>query len=498
MRITIAILFVVVTAACTQHNPDSCCTTQPQCDSFGLDHVIGCDGNKVCDPNGVCIAPQCATSVDCTSPDTPICENQLCVAACTTDDECVGIAGRPYCATDGVCVACKDDSQCTLDAPVCDAAARACRGCADDMECPGGVCLEADGTCKLDADVYFVASNGVDAGNCTRSTPCATIPFVLAKTTPPTKIIHILGGNLIVGTSMLTIDHPVYIDGSGTTLGGVLSGPVLHFAPQAQSSVLSHVIVTAPNNPADNPAITVDASVALRVYDAVIKRGIKITNGSVAVFKSTFNDPTVLVGGIDCTSGTVSVDTSTFTASTVKSSNCPVTLKRNRFDETNVACFSISGGTAILENNLFVVGSELDDCGDLLGVAPGSVVRFNTFVNTADVVADGVALACGSDVDVTSNIFAYNSTQPHGPTPTCLAKFSLYDAITTEPLGTNSIMANGATFFANKAAKDFHLATGSPAIGVAEPNLAVTVDLDGTPRPSPTGTAPDMGAFESP
>jgi hypothetical protein len=48
MRIHFVWLLLLVAAACTRHNPASCCSTQQQCDSFGLKQITGCASGKVC------------------------------------------------------------------------------------------------------------------------------------------------------------------------------------------------------------------------------------------------------------------------------------------------------------------------------------------------------------------------------------------------------------------------------------------------------------------
>jgi hypothetical protein len=48
--------------------------------------------------------------------------------------------------------------------------------------------------------------------------------------------------------------------------------------------------------------------------------------------------------------------------------------------------------------------------------------------------------------------------------------------------------------FVNRAAGDFHVLTGSPAVDSANSSYAVSRAFDGTLRPQ--GAAPDLGAYE--
>jgi hypothetical protein len=487
--------FVLLASACTKHNPDSCCATVEQCGELGISGITLCDTGRTCDTTGTCVAVQCISSADCTSADAPICENQLCVAKCTTDDECTGISGRTFCATDGMCVACTSDAQCSADAPICDASARACRGCGADDECAGGICLESDGTCRLDSDVFFVTAAGTDSGACTRSDPCLTIPFVLAKPIPQYKYIHLLGGTYNLNGATMQVGSAAYIDGSNTIIGFGGSGPLIHFSFALGGGVLSNITL-APASNAAQPAILVDGGGDLKIFNSTIKKGIKITAGTLSVSKSTFVDPNDVDVGVDCSAGaTVSVTGTSFTPSIVNSTGCKLTLEQNRFDSVTGTCFGAIGGTAVIENNVFTGSTQFDDCGSFSNLSAGSTVRFNTFVNTSDVVADGSPLHCDQTAEVTSNIFAWGSTAPTASG--CTPKYSLFDNATTEPLDPTSQKADIATFFVDRAAKNFHLAPNSPAIGKAQPGLPVTTDFDGSSRPSPSNSTPDIGAYEA-
>jgi hypothetical protein len=128
----------------------------------------------------------------------------------------------------------------------------------------------------------------------------------------------------------------------------------------------------------------------------------------------------------------------------------------------------------------------------------GSVIRFNTFINTTALPSDGAALGCDATVAVTSNIFAYNSGHPI--TGVCAPKFSVFDDVSQTSAGTGNQVTGIDTIFVNRASGDFHLSEGSKARGAAEPGqeTMVTSDFEGNPRPSPAGTPSDSGAFEAP
>jgi hypothetical protein len=116
-------------------------------------------------------------------------------------------------------------------------------------------------------------------------------------------------------------------------------------------------------------------------------------------------------------------------------------------------------------------------------------------VNTSSLTSSGVAVYCGADVAVSSNIIAYNSTNPIDGGG-CTVTRSLFDSVGIGDAGANA-SADVATFFVDFNALDFRLASSSPARGAGEPGL-LTIDLDGDARPLPVGSMPDIGAFEAP
>jgi hypothetical protein len=160
------------------------------------------------------------------------------------------------------------------------------------------------------------------------------------------------------------------------------------------------------------------------------------------------------------------------------------------------------GGGVVIENNLLVSTLENADLVLVLGLTPGSIVRFNTFINTSGLDADGIALGCDGTAVVTSNVFAYGSSHPLGPpgTPPCPARFSIFDsvAIAQQMMGEGNQTAAASTLFVDRMARDFHLSAASPAKGAAEPGQVLVEDFEGRPRPAPAGARADAGCFEAP
>ncbi len=488
----ISLLFALAAAAACTTRPVKgvCCVTEADCAQLGLeDELRPCELGQACRAFH-CVAAECSSSAECTSSDAPVCVRNLCVASCETDDDCAGAAGGPICAEDGACVGCLTDAGCSPEAPFCDAEDRRCRGCEADAECASGVCLEMDGRCASEAEVVFVSTVGQDAGECTRNAPCGSLAYALAKTSFPERlVIHVAGGSLAIADT--TIGSPIYIDGTSTLVLGDGSGPYFHVTSSAPVTLANLTI-----SPASGPAVIAATDATLRIYSSSVDHGAETSGGTIIAARSRFA-AAMDADTINCTSGVLAIEGCHFT-STVGAMNCQMTVSSSVF-ELNGNNAIRAGGRMTIENNLFIQSQELADTVVLGSNAPGSSVRFNTFVNTSTVVSDGVALYCDATLDVTSNIFAYGSLRPHG-TSTCSARYSLYDAIAMQEQteGTGNRVADGATFFANKLGRDLHLAPASPARGAAEPGTGVSRDLEGHLRPDPSGSAPDMGAFEAP
>ncbi|MBS1121881.1 MAG: hypothetical protein H6Q90_4109 [Deltaproteobacteria bacterium] len=481
---TIAVLVCFVVVACTRPNPDACCATEADCAALGVDGLRPCDVGQACDPTSTCVAKQCDTSAEC-GPDAPVCSLGLCVIGCRVDDDCADVAGKPFCAADNVCVGCETSSQCPADEAQCDAEDRACRGCELDSECASGVCLEADGVCAPDASIIFVSSIGADVGQCLASSPCASVGFALQKRTPTRSVIHISGATT-QDTATITITTPVTIDGTGTLFSAPSSGPV--FAIQASNGNVFVVtfegirISTAPS------AITAGLGATMRLFNVTLDAAnILATNGGIDVQSSLLRNTTA-----ECMSGTLALANNDVDRGALRFLNCQTEISRNRFVIGLNGTIFGSGGVLHILNNTFAANSEFVDLIMAGAQAPGSTIAFNTIVNASTVTQSPNALVCDATVKVTSNIFAYNSTNPIAGTG-CVAQFSLFDVQGTPDAGGSNLSADAATFFKDRSGGDFHLSVGSPANNAGEQGV-VTIDLEGNMR----SATPDLGAFEAP
>ncbi|HEX4421508.1 MAG TPA: hypothetical protein VH165_26515, partial [Kofleriaceae bacterium] len=180
----VSLVLATIAVGCTKPNPEACCETDAQCAMLGVTAHRPCVAGQACASTTLtCMAAECETSADCTSPDAAVCINRLCVGACQSNADCAGLTDKPLClAATGQCVGCLDATTCPSDQAFCDADTHACRGCQRDDECASGVCVEADGVCATSDQLLFVSSVGADTGDCVAA-PCASVGYALQKVT---------------------------------------------------------------------------------------------------------------------------------------------------------------------------------------------------------------------------------------------------------------------------------------------------------------------------
>jgi hypothetical protein len=486
--VVVVVVFVAALVGCTKPNPNVCCATEAQCAELGVDDLRPCDVGQACAPDHACVAAECSVTQDCTSPEAPICSNGLCVGTCTSNDDCAAVIGRPLCSPDGACVGCIDASHCASPTSICDSEEHACRGCERDDECASGVCIEADGVCADEARVIYVTMFG-DDGECTRTAPCGTFSFALSKveSSGARDVIHIEGGQYSLGAAAPTISTNVILDGTGTMLT-YGSGSPFTLALGVQVT-LERLSLQLPSM----HAITVATSSSLRLFDVALSnlgtKAISVQGGSLTASRVQLTGGQSGIQHLDSEpSSYLSVEDSELDDLVVSASNSIVVITRSRFfrDSTMI---QVTGGMATVTNNLFVQNFELADA-IYIEAGSGSVFAFNTVVNTSSVISDGVALYCGPSLDVSSNIFAYGSTNPIDGAA-CPVRNSLFDTHGAAD-AVGNLTGDASTFFRDRVGGDYRLSGASPALDVGETGIVET-DIEGNPR----GTSPDIGAFEA-
>jgi hypothetical protein len=415
-----------------------------------------------------------------------------------------GVCDGGCCEPGGAgCAECAGPEDCSAEAPVCDTATSSCRGCTSESECgAGNICVEATGTCTAAADAAFVTQMGSDTGTCTRAAPCATIAYAIAQL-GARKVIHVLGGSLFTDALMLTASDGLVLDGEDTMLSA--SGTVIT-VQDAPAVTIEGFRFTTPSAE-DTPAITASgpgAPTSVRIHDVSIggDGGLPVVagfNSRVSITSSHLGSLAASTAlRVTCTDARLSVAESRLETTILDGTRCELTISRSRFESSYDGSVSLLGGLLVMENNLIIHRDGFNDSMSVSGLSAGSTIRFNTIANTTALPSDGRALSCDDTVVVTSNVFAYYSAHPIGGTG-CAPRYSVFDDESLTSAGTGNQVAPIDELFVDRSAGDFHLASDSVARGAAEPGQTmVTVDHEGSPRPSPAGSVSDSGAFEAP
>lgn len=181
-------VFTTSLFACTKHNPNVCCVTDPECASIGFEEHADC-------PSGL------------------VCDNLSCVTPC--EGRCGGTS--PFCAADNrTCVECIKDSQCPAERSLCNPTTNTCGACVADSDCASQVCDVASGTCEEDANIIYVSGGATVNNDCTQAAPCTfDRAAILVDESRPT--IRILPG-VVNGHASFTKTAAVQIVGTGATL----------------------------------------------------------------------------------------------------------------------------------------------------------------------------------------------------------------------------------------------------------------------------------------
>lgn len=93
-------------------------------------------GQPYCDSaTGQCV--ECLADGNCAAGQKCDLVSHSCVYSCTSNANCSGAAGTPYCSPSGVCVECLANGNCPTDQPIC-LPSGSCVQCVNDTTCGGG------------------------------------------------------------------------------------------------------------------------------------------------------------------------------------------------------------------------------------------------------------------------------------------------------------------------------------------------------------------------
>ncbi|MEZ4363089.1 MAG: right-handed parallel beta-helix repeat-containing protein [Kofleriaceae bacterium] len=424
-------------------------------------------------------------------------KNPLVKDDCTADRECAGTA-TPYCLVDdGVCVGCLNDSQCSGATPVCAAATHTCEACTADTQCASGVCLAALGTCAAPAQLLYVKEDGgVDNGECDEKAPCATINYAKNRTTADRNVIRVIGGL----TQSAELQSKIYLDGDGSVWTSD-TAPIVSVSTAAADVTIEGFSIEGKGGAFVNPAVECLQTGSLHLHQSNVKFGqpaiFSVCKLNITSSKITNNRSAIMCSN----SGAVAVADSEISAeglTLIETDTCEVKLERNRISGNPGPRFAVdikSPGKVQIENNLLWDSLARTSSGISVTNGPtGGVIRFNTIVNTAGGVHTGDGVVCDGTTVVSSNVIAWQGGSALAGNP-CARRYNAFDSATPVGAGEGNTAAALSALFVDPAA-DFHLASGSPAIGLADPADKIDVDLEGKSRPA-TGRL-DAGAFETP
>lgn len=464
------LLVLCLVAGCsTKANPNACCVSAEDCTQAGLGVVTACGQGLTC-VNNQCLQETCATA-GCTAA-APVCSavTNAC-EGCTDSSQCASYSAQSVCDTSsGACVGCVMDTDCPVDKPVCDTTS--CRACAIDADCASGGCAD-DGQCLAETDLIYVDNGaGVDAGQCTRVAPCASLQFAIGVASPTRSHIVLAPGLFDLGTVDI---------GSGQTTATAINihggGAMLRQRPSNDGD-LFYI--------SDVPTTIHDVTL---LGNGLAGAAVESTTASVTVYRTKFDTAGSrgILAGADLIAHDVEIANASI-AIQLAASNSTLTLDRAVIHGGGNGIKAVAANTRVMVSNTLVFDTQ--STGMDLSNAGGRV----SFTTVADAgVENGlqpVAIACSSGLGLT--IAASIVWTPQAPNSASIGAGCGLNSVIAGPLSIAGAM-NVDPGFVDETHRDYHLATGSPARDVLDTGPAT--DFEGDPRPE--GPKFDLGADEA-
>ncbi len=542
MRLRVLLSFLpIVVAACTRPDTLYCdqntpCTdpARPFCDLTGeFSASDGVGRTCIADPgqggqpdagDGVPDATaMCTESSEC-SAELPICRGDACepcVLGATGNAECSDRnAALGICASDGSCVECGSNADCSSDGePICDITTGSCGTCSEHLQCDSGACDSDSGICVDEGDIIYVdstsGSDGAGCGAAPGTGACKHLGGVLggiAKVTGGRDLLVLASGNYVENVTMSAVALRIIGNGARLFPPGFVPASPLSLTMGANVSV-EDMIIEGGNAVGSGVGVSCLSS-TLELFNVTVRdnddAGITSENCTLSLRGTTVRDNGQ--EGVQLRAGSAlnmresSILENGFHGLHARSSD--VDIRQSRFSGNETGGLYLFDSTFVVENNVIAKNGNLTMSpgnptgGIVVETVPGPAlspqnIRHNTIAHNLAPAAVGAAgLVCNSTggtdaVRCDSNIVVGNE-RPGIDEQTAGNCAIRYSSVTGISSGVGNISVEPV--FVNANTGDYHLAVGSPGIDIADPSSPTTVDIDGDARPS--GTGYDMGADE--
>jgi Right handed beta helix region len=386
---------------------------------------------------------------------------------CKSNDNCTDKANFPICDTTdngGTCVLCTatDHAACSGVTPACPN--HACVACASDNDCgTDGLCLPT-GACVASANIIHVSATGVPAGSCgAKNQPCS-LANALGAVDSVRNVIKIEGGgtHITTGAANFIVVTNVTIDARGATLTkNVDNSPILTINDSITATIFGGNITGAKGPTSNGDGIKCGTNSTLVIYDAIIQS----------------NDAL----GIDANGCSL------------------VTLSRTQILTNKRGGIKGVTGKFVIVGNVFVNNGDGQNPNKTVEIATGpdpmNRLEFNTIANNTALNGVNAGLDCtvGTSFTAHDNII-WNNTGGIQISGICLHSYSDIGPLAIPVPGTGNKkddpLLGGIGMW--------HLGTGSPAIGGADPQADLSgiaaKDIDGDMRVKAANMGADIGA----
>lgn len=485
------LLIAVLSQGCLKRNKNVCCVSEADCASVGYDIDQVCDPGLACVDHR-CIAPLCSSDAEC-SDATPTCRDGVChvcdathgcpsttplcdetsdtCGMCVDNASCMSFPDAPMCdPSNGACVECLQAGDCPTTEPICDAGT--CRACRADSECASEACAD-EGSCVQEGEIVYVATDGVDAGECTKTAPCKKIAFAIGKTGNTRR--HVVIRNGTYGESLIRYNNAtsqadqLWFHGSNSKIEiPAAAGDVFVFQLDKPTTI-------------QDLTIDVPSGAGITAYSTIRARRMSFRVGIVALSsgnEATFEDITCDDIGTGATAYCISLQ-----------DGGRMTLDRATLKGGLHAIHAPDdfGVTANISN---VVAYGSRDAAFHLPKTAGSI-SFVTIANSGGTAAAASALNCAPNatlMSVRSSIFW---------TPGAGSKAPIVGGCGLMNVDAGPVAVPGASsanpLFQDLVGNDLHLAPNSPMKDVVDDGPGT--DFEGDARP--LGPRFDIGADEA-